>query len=75
MTRPRDDWGSLIPAAATLLRLFALPRSARGLSQSTIYNYSLPQSAVSAICQLPEHELAETLCDAADGDQAGKCHE
>jgi predicted ATP-grasp superfamily ATP-dependent carboligase len=54
MTRPREDWGSLIPATATLLRIFAFPQSARALSRNTIYNYSLPQSAVSAIHDLPD---------------------
>ena len=57
MTRPREDWGSLIPAAATLLRVLAFPRSARRLSRNTIHNYSLPASTVSAIGQLPDSPL------------------
>ena len=57
MTRPREDWGSLIPATAVSLRLLAFPRSARTLAKNTINNYSLPQSAVDAIDPLPEQAL------------------
>ena len=36
LTRPREDWGSLIPATAVSMRLLAFPRSARQLSQKTV---------------------------------------
>jgi hypothetical protein len=54
MTRPREDWGSLIPATAVSLRVVAFPRSARNLAKSTIDNYSLPQAAVNIIDRLPQ---------------------
>ncbi len=54
MTRPQEDWGSLIPATAVSLRVVACPRSARNLATSTIDNYSLPQAAVNIIDRLPQ---------------------
>jgi len=54
MTRPREDWGSLIPATVVTLGLLANPRSAIRLTQNTVANYSLPQNAVSIIERLPE---------------------
>jgi hypothetical protein len=61
MTRPREDWGSLIPAVAACLRLLAAPRSAYRLSKNTVDSYSLPEAAVSAIEQLPADCLTEHL--------------
>jgi len=54
MTRPREDWGSLIPATVVTLGLLVNPRSAIRLTQNTVANYSLPQDAVSVIERLPE---------------------
>jgi len=61
MTRPRDDWGSLIPAAAVITRLLVAPRSAWRLSRNTVDNYSLSPSAVSAVDALPDDVLADSL--------------
>lgn len=54
MTRPREDFGSLIPATVVTLGLLANPRSAIRLTQDTVANYSLPQNAASVIERLPE---------------------
>jgi predicted ATP-grasp superfamily ATP-dependent carboligase len=54
MTRPREDWGSLIPATVVTLGLLANPRSAIRLTQNTVANYSLPQNAASIIEGLPD---------------------
>jgi len=63
MTRPREDFGSLIPATAVSLRLLMAPRSARRLAQNTVDNYSLPGSAVATVDQLPDAASAESLDD------------
>jgi len=57
MTRPREDWGSLLPATVVSLGLLCRPRYAIGLTQSTVDNYSLPQNAVSEIEGLPDSVL------------------
>lgn len=54
MTRPREDFGSLIPATVVTLGLLANPRSAIRLTEDTVANYSLPQNAASIIEALPE---------------------
>lgn len=54
MTRPHEDWGSLIPATVVTLGLLANPRSAIRLTQNTVANYSLPQNAASIIEGLPD---------------------
>ena len=61
MTRPREDWGSLIPATAVSLRLLAFPHSARKLAKSTIDNYSLPQAAANLIDSVPAGALDNLL--------------
>ena len=54
LTRPGDDISSLLPAVWVSLQLFVRPRFAKGLVRKTINNYSLPESAVQTIIQLPD---------------------
>jgi len=56
LVRLRDDWASIIPAAATSALLLAIPSAAQNLSRGTIANYSLPESAAAAIDQLYANE-------------------
>ena len=68
MTRMREDWGSLIPATAVITSLLFSPKSARGLAQGTVDNYSLPQAAAELIDDLPgdfveEIELILNRCN------------
>lgn len=56
MTRPRDDWLSVVPAAAVSLLLLARPRAAQWLVTRTVNNYSLHQTAVEGMRSLcPTH--------------------
>jgi hypothetical protein len=66
MTRLREDKLSLIPATAVILQLLALPRSARGLAQGTVDNYSLPTTAASLIDELPDQALNDLLTGHAE---------
>jgi hypothetical protein len=52
LTRPSDDWLSMLPFAGVSLLLLVRPRAAQWLVTSTVDNYSLHQSAVQAIRQL-----------------------
>jgi predicted ATP-grasp superfamily ATP-dependent carboligase len=49
LTRPREDWLSIVPAAAVALLLVARPGAAKGLVTRTVNNYSLHQTAVEAM--------------------------
>jgi hypothetical protein len=49
LTRPRDDWLSLIPYLGVTSVLLARPGAARGLIRRTVENYSLHPSAVEKI--------------------------
>ena len=53
LTRRRDDRPSTIPARAIMLQLLANPGFAEGIVKKTVKNYSLPESAVHTVCQLP----------------------
>jgi hypothetical protein len=53
LTRPREDLLSVVPAAAVTLQLLASPCSAQSIVNRTVRNYSLPDSAVERIKQLP----------------------
>jgi hypothetical protein len=61
ITRPHEDWASLLAAAYTTLRLLALPRSAVRLSQSTVENYCLSPSAATTIDHLDQAALVAQL--------------
>ncbi|MFV2066260.1 MAG: hypothetical protein ACC645_04720 [Pirellulales bacterium] len=52
MTRPGEDWASVIPAGATLVELLLRPRLAHHLVRTTVDNYGLPESAALAIDQM-----------------------
>ena len=57
ITRPSDDWLSLIPAVYTFLQILVWPQLARRLTQNVVDNYSLPQYGVDNV----ERLTAETL--------------
>ena len=57
LTRPREDWMSLVPAAAVTALLLALPRAANWLVNRTVANYSLSSDAADRIYQLTDAEL------------------
>jgi hypothetical protein len=61
LTRRRDDRLSVIPAAAIKLQLLANPQAAERIVAKTVDNYSLPESAVSAVRQLPPDALDRWL--------------
>jgi hypothetical protein len=56
-TRGRDDRLSWIPAAAIRLQLLANPAASKRIVSKTVENYSLPESAVTTIRQLPDDTL------------------
>ncbi len=53
LTRFRDDPLSILPAIWIIGQLLAWPRLARSIVDNTVRNYSLPESAIEAIKQLP----------------------
>lgn len=57
MTRPREDWMSLIPATAVITLLLLSPQSAHQLAYGTVENYSLPSSAAAVIDGLQEADV------------------
>jgi predicted ATP-grasp superfamily ATP-dependent carboligase len=67
MTRLGEDKLSLIPATAVILRLLVSPRSARGLAQSTVDNYSLPTTAAAVIDELSDQALNDLLAHPIEG--------
>jgi hypothetical protein len=58
LTRPREDWMSLVPDRAICWQLLANPASAHKIVRKTVENYSLPSAAVASIRQL-QPEMAE----------------
>ena len=52
-TRPAEDPWSLIPATAVTLQLLAQPKSASRIVETTIENYSLPESGAQLLESLP----------------------
>lgn len=61
ITRPSEDWQSLIPAVATIAQLLIRPASARGIVEKAVRSYSLPQSGVETIDALTDHQLAKNF--------------
>jgi len=59
LTRPRDDWLSLVPAAAVTMLVLAYPPAAQRLVSSTVKNYALPGSGANAIARMSQEELHE----------------
>lgn len=57
MTRPREDWSSLIPATAVVSLLLLSPNSAQKLAHGTVQNYSLPTEAAQIIDTLENTEV------------------
>jgi hypothetical protein len=58
ITRPRDDWGSVIPELAVALELVLHPPRARAIVDRTVNNYSLTESAARLVEAIPMRELA-----------------
>ncbi len=52
LTRPRQDWLSLLPATATTLQLLVHPGRAKRLVNKAVENYSLPDAMVRKIQSL-----------------------
>jgi hypothetical protein len=65
MTRPRDDWASLIPATAALAQVFISPLVAKKLVTKSLSSYSLTDSAANAIGALTFQDVRETLAAAS----------
>jgi len=65
LTRPGDDLWSVLPAIWICIQLLVLPSRSKAIVQQTIDNYSLPESAVEKLRQLPVEHLQQAL------DQAG----
>ena len=59
MTRPMEDWMSLIPATAVISMLLLSPKSAQSLAHGTVENYSLPTQAAVVIDGLEEADAFE----------------
>lgn len=57
LTRPRDDWGSLIPSWGILLQLVFQPHAAQRIIGGTVENYSLPSMAARLIDQLDDETV------------------
>jgi predicted ATP-grasp superfamily ATP-dependent carboligase len=53
LTRPWEDWLSLIPALYLATRLVSMPSAARPIVARTVRNYSLSEGGVEAIRRLP----------------------
>jgi hypothetical protein len=64
VTRPREDWLSVIPYSAVALLLLARPRAARWLIHSTVDNYCLPEDAARGIRGLDREELVRAFTSA-----------
>ncbi len=58
LTRPGEDWLSLVPATAVTLLLLAYPNAAHLLVKRTVANYSLPGSSAQLIERIPDEQLA-----------------
>ena len=75
ITRPGEDWQSLIPAMAVSVQLFASPRAAHRIVNKTVDNYCLSEAAVRKILALPndcagEEPIAPPRSSALAGAQA-----
>ncbi len=57
LTRPRDDWMSVIPAGAVTLLMLAYPNAAQWLVTRTVDNYSLTGDAAQRVRQISDQEL------------------
>ena len=57
MTRPVEDWMSIIPATAVITLLLMSPRSAQRLAHGTVENYSLPSEAAEIIDHLDSSQI------------------
>jgi predicted ATP-grasp superfamily ATP-dependent carboligase len=59
LTRFRDDPVSIVPAIWVITQLLIWPRRARGIVESTVKNYSLPESETETIKKLPLDLLSD----------------
>ncbi len=58
ITRPRDDYLSLLPAVYAVLRLLIRPRSAARMVRQTVQDYALSAAAAAEIRRLPADLVA-----------------
>lgn len=59
LTRPRQDWLSMIPSSAVTLLLLARPNAAQWLVSRTVNNYALTGRAAAIIRSMPADKLPE----------------
>lgn len=65
LTRPRDDWMSVLPYAWVAGRLLARPAAAHAIVGRTVKNYALTNDAAKRIRDLPQETLAACLSEAS----------
>jgi predicted ATP-grasp superfamily ATP-dependent carboligase len=61
ITRPGEDWASIVPAGATVLQLLAAPRLAHNVVKRSVDSYALLEAGALAIEQMSEDSLADHL--------------
>ena len=61
LTRPREDFYSVIPATAVILQLLSAPSRAVHIVRQTVDNYSLPDAAARVIRELPSETLERSF--------------
>ncbi len=61
ITRPADDWGSLIPELAVALELLLKPGQARSIVDRTVNNYSLSDAGARLVEQLDHGEVSARI--------------
>lgn len=59
LTRPREDWLSLVPAVAVILLMLANPKASHRLVRQTVENYALPASGAALIHSFSQERLLE----------------
>lgn len=59
LTRPRDDYLSVVPLLWIGLQLLAIPRRSEAIVAKTVEDYALPESAVELVHQLPDQLVDE----------------
>lgn len=63
LTRPRDDYLSILPLVWICAQLLAFPGISKSIVAKTIDNYSLPESAIHRIHELPDDLVEQMLAN------------
>jgi hypothetical protein len=61
LTRPGDDWMSLVPYVWVAARLIARPNAAKTMVHGTVKNYALTADAAKRIREIPQEHLLRCL--------------